>query len=89
MLEIPFFSKNYNHKQIYTDILADSFQKKNMGPEAIKMQSWKSSFSNFSSRFLNPFLFFPIWILIVQSNVLDEQIEKTFCFKNCTDFSLF
>ena len=43
---------------------------------------------------LIPMLFFPIWILIVVVNVLDlknlqEQVKKAFCFKNCTDLSLF
>ena len=65
--------------------------------QKLRMFVWIKSlnewtFSNFSCRILNPNIFS---ILNHNcSNVLDlrnlhEQVKKAFCFKNCTDLSLF
>ena len=62
-------------------------------PLSFSTDFFGKDFSNFSRRFLNPNYFFPIFIIFVL-NVLDltnlqEQVKKAFCFKNCTDLSLF
>ena len=51
------------------------------------------AFSNFSCMFLNPNIFFPIWILIVLIYYIWEtprnKLKKHSVTKNCPDLSLF
>ena len=52
----------------------------------------EEKFSNFSCRFLSPIIFFNLnlnYSNLLHLRNLQEQVEKAFCFNNCSDLSLF